>query len=159
MVDDARDRYESSDFNTGAAGEFNLPSTPAVLLPVGWEPGNWDVICQRGKDCQYHGEPHLHTFRSLFRELRLTRSPQYICQNAVGNRRFRICIENHLDSYINSKTRQEKSAVISSIVSSIKSGNNHAGGFIAMVSTAEVARLSHVSRSIRSHTYDLLLNV
>jgi hypothetical protein len=69
MVDDTRDRYESPDFSAGAGGDFNLPSTPAVLLPVRWEPGNWDVICQRGKDCQYHGEAYLHTVRSLFREL------------------------------------------------------------------------------------------
>ena len=51
----------------------------------------------------------------------------------VGNRRFRICIENHLDSYINSKTRQEKTSVISSIVDSIQGNSKYTGGFIAKV--------------------------
>jgi hypothetical protein len=27
----------------------------AASLPTDYEPGSWDVICQRGKDCHEHG--------------------------------------------------------------------------------------------------------
>lgn len=30
-------------------------SFESSIIPVGWEPGNWDVICQRGKECFEHG--------------------------------------------------------------------------------------------------------
>ena len=75
-------------------------------LPENYVPGNWDVICQRGKDCHEH----------------------------IGNRRFRICVENHVDSYLSAKSRLDKSNVISSVVRSIQQSSNHeAGGFIMKV--------------------------
>ncbi len=49
----------------------------------------------------------------------------------VGNRRFRVCVENFVDTYVNSKTRQEKSTVISNIVKMINDNDeNKQGGFI-----------------------------
>jgi hypothetical protein len=52
----------------------------------------------------------------------------------VGNRRFRICIDNNLDSYMKASTRQEKSSIISSIVKTIHDGSiQNGGGFVAKV--------------------------
>ena len=33
-------------------------SSSSMTIPNGWEPGNWDVICQRGKECFEHGMHH-----------------------------------------------------------------------------------------------------
>ena len=78
----------------------------SVMLPEKYQPGNWDVICQRGKSCIDH----------------------------VGNRRFKVCIKNHLDRYMNATTRQEKSDVITVIVRSIRSSSTNMGGFVMQVS-------------------------
>jgi hypothetical protein len=88
----------------------------ATLLPIEYTPGNWDVICIRGKDCPKH----------------------------VGNRRFRICIENHVHTYRNAKTRQDKSCVITSIVRSIKDSSPQTGGFVMKVNTSSVSSVRRV---------------
>mmetsp|Transcript_8044 Transcript_8044/g.12753 ORF Transcript_8044/g.12753 Transcript_8044/m.12753 type:complete len:419 (+) Transcript_8044:61-1317(+) len=73
------------------------------VLPASFVPGKWDVICQRGKECFEH----------------------------VGNRRFRMAIDNHLDSYMKVKSRQQKSKIVTSIVEGIKkSAGCNGGGFI-----------------------------
>ena len=82
-----------------------LQKQPAQL-PQDYTPGNWDVILQRGRECHEH----------------------------IGNRRFKICVENHVDSYLNAKTRLDKTLVISSVVRSI------AGGFIMRVSLPLLTR-------------------
>ena len=38
----------------------------------------------------------------------------------VGNRRFRITIDNHLDKYMEVKSRQQKSKIVTTIVDGIK---------------------------------------
>jgi hypothetical protein len=49
----------------------------------------------------------------------------------VGNKRFKICIENYLRSYTKAATRSAKSAVISDIVSTIReSSAQEGGGFV-----------------------------
>jgi hypothetical protein len=49
----------------------------------------------------------------------------------VGNKRFKICIENYLRSHTKAATRSAKSAVISDIVSSIReSSAQEGGGFV-----------------------------
>mmetsp|Transcript_65442 Transcript_65442/g.98694 ORF Transcript_65442/g.98694 Transcript_65442/m.98694 type:complete len:371 (-) Transcript_65442:84-1196(-) len=75
----------------------------ADLLPPDFVPGKWDVICQRGKECFEH----------------------------VGNRRFRMCIDSHLDSYVKVKSRQQKSKIVTSIVQNIrKAASSSGGGFV-----------------------------
>ena len=34
---------------------LNKTIRSVALLPPDYEPGNWDVVCQRGKDCHEHG--------------------------------------------------------------------------------------------------------
>jgi hypothetical protein len=46
---------------------------------------------------------------------------------SVGNRRFRICIENNLSNYVKAKSRQEKSQIVCSIVEGVKAKSSGAG--------------------------------
>eukprot|EP00429_Kryptoperidinium_foliaceum_P008799 CAMPEP_0176007336 /NCGR_PEP_ID=MMETSP0120_2-20121206/3181_1 /TAXON_ID=160619 /ORGANISM="Kryptoperidinium foliaceum, Strain CCMP 1326" /LENGTH=268 /DNA_ID=CAMNT_0017340095 /DNA_START=37 /DNA_END=840 /DNA_ORIENTATION=+ len=68
------------------------PSTKAQSLPENFEPGNWDVICQGGKESYDH----------------------------IGNRRFRICIDNNLRTYSKAKSKHERSSVVTCIVDVIR---------------------------------------
>ncbi|CAJ1967795.1 unnamed protein product [Cylindrotheca closterium] len=72
------------------------------FLPSGFQPKEWDVICHNGK------EPKSH----------------------VGNRRFKVIVQNYLSSYVKAKSRSLKSAVISDIISVIRSKSTHNGGFV-----------------------------
>jgi hypothetical protein len=100
---------------------FSSPSTPGTpgsvkaleLLPPDYEPGQWDVICQRGKTCDDH----------------------------IGNRRFRLCVENHVPAYLQANNRQAKSDVISSVVRSIRRATGRKGGFVMKVRSVRVRRL------------------
>eukprot|EP00980_Cylindrotheca_fusiformis_P011217 scaffold2574_cov98-Cylindrotheca_fusiformis.AAC.7 len=74
------------------------------LLPSDFRPGNWDVICHNGKDVHEH----------------------------IGNRRFRVCIENNIQSYSKAKSRSKRSAIISEIVTSIRESSTHGGGFVRL---------------------------
>jgi len=94
--------YENQTVRTKSTIYLNNRIGSAALLPPEYTPGNWDIICQRGKDCPKH----------------------------VGNRRFRVCIENHVDSYMTAKTKHDKSCVISSIIQSIKESSPNTGGFV-----------------------------
>lgn len=46
----------------------------------------------------------------------------------VGNKRFKISVENHLNSYIKAPTRTAKSAIITNLVSSIRESSTTIGG-------------------------------
>ena len=70
-------------------------------LDPGFEPGEYDVICSRGK--QYY--------------------------NHIGNIRFRTMIENRVDQYCRAETKVVKSAVVVSIVHAIRV-LSPAGGFV-----------------------------
>eukprot|EP00980_Cylindrotheca_fusiformis_P002526 scaffold593_cov126-Cylindrotheca_fusiformis.AAC.8 len=72
------------------------------LLPPQFKPGNWDVICHKGKFNKDH----------------------------IGNMRFKICIVNHLRSYTKASTRSGRSAVITDIVASIRDSSDRGGGFV-----------------------------
>eukprot|EP00980_Cylindrotheca_fusiformis_P012509 scaffold3073_cov66-Cylindrotheca_fusiformis.AAC.24 len=95
------------------------------LLPSNFQPGNWDVICHSGKDAHDHSK-----YKSLFPCRYPTITLNY--SRKVGNRRFRICIENNLRSYSNSKCRSKKSAIINEIVTSIRENSSHGGGFVRL---------------------------
>lgn len=71
------------------------------LLPLGFQPGHYDVIIGRGKKCYDH----------------------------VGNKNFLMLVASKLDDYSNAKTKNDKSKILVSIVSEIEK-KNHYGGFI-----------------------------
>eukprot|EP00980_Cylindrotheca_fusiformis_P005559 scaffold1177_cov79-Cylindrotheca_fusiformis.AAC.1 len=102
------------------------------LLPSDFQPGNWDVICHNGKDVHEH----------------------------IGNRRYRVCIENNVQSYSAAKSRSEKSAIISEIVTSIRESSTQGGGFVRLDSNTrrwyevgdKVAR-DKVGQTLRDSSY------
>jgi hypothetical protein len=83
--------------------------------------------------------------------------PSCLFLATVGNRRFRVCIENHVDTYMNAKTRQDKSSVITLIVKSIKesSSPHSGGGFVLKVSSSWLLLMTivHDTRSIFLTSY------
>lgn len=51
--------------------------------------------------------------------------------SSVGNRRFRLCIENNLHAYAKAKTKHQRSVLVTSIVDAIKeSQTSGRGGFV-----------------------------
>ena len=47
----------------------------------------------------------------------------------VGNRRFRMCIENHLKTYLKLDNKQEKTLIVSTIVDNIRQSSIASGGY------------------------------
>ncbi|CAJ1959204.1 unnamed protein product [Cylindrotheca closterium] len=72
------------------------------FLTASFVPGKWDVICHSGKESQQH----------------------------IGNRRFSLCIQNHLKSYAGSNSRPARSAIITNVVASIRDVSE--GGFVRL---------------------------
>ena len=57
-------------------------------------------------------------------------------RTSVGNKRFRLFIENRLETYLEAKTKKEKSIVVSSIVEVFRANARpNGGGFIRKVRT------------------------
>ena len=84
-------------------GRLNFCRDRILILDEDWEPSVWDVICQGG------GEAHDH----------------------VGNRRFRVCIDNNLNTYMAAKSKHEKSTVVTVIVDAVKESSTQGrGGFV-----------------------------
>ena len=78
-------------------------SSSTILLPINFEPSNYDIICGRGKACYDH----------------------------IGNRRFRVTADINLHKYMNAASRFEKSLVVNSIVDQIKeTSSSTCGGFV-----------------------------
>lgn len=71
------------------------------ILPIGYIPGEFEVICGRGIDCFNH----------------------------IGNKRFRQIVNDHLDLYSRTKNKYEKSFIISYIINNVRNQSQH-GGFI-----------------------------
>jgi len=71
------------------------------ILPQGFYPGNYDVMCGRGKVPIDH----------------------------IGNKRFKIIITNYYERYSNAASRFEKSLIVSEIVDAIRE-NSCGGGFV-----------------------------
>lgn len=94
-------------------------------LGPSFKPSNWDVVCHNSKEYQDHGG-YSNCLSFDFFPHSLT--PVYLCVFAVGNRRFRICIENHLGSYIKAQSRIAKSAIITNLVSTIRESSTQPGG-------------------------------
>ena len=71
------------------------------FLPPNFEPSNYDVICGRGK----------------------------MCDNHIGNRRFRVTIEINLAQYKNAISKVDRALVINGIIDQIRAASSN-GGFV-----------------------------
>mmetsp|Transcript_17569 Transcript_17569/g.40817 ORF Transcript_17569/g.40817 Transcript_17569/m.40817 type:complete len:279 (+) Transcript_17569:284-1120(+) len=81
----------------------DLPVARArTSLPLHFIPGDYDVICGRGKDCYNH----------------------------TGNRRFRIAIDMALKRYSDAGSKLQKSLIVMSIVDMFRSNSRFGGGFV-----------------------------
>jgi hypothetical protein len=81
-----------------------------ALLPKTFVPGDWDVLCQRGRESYDH----------------------------IGNRRFRLCINDNLDKYASAKTKPQQSEIVRSIVNCVRDKCKETGsGFVRQVSVCE----------------------
>ena len=113
------------------------PVDRMVVLPPQFTPGNWDVICQRGRDSFDHSEWWQDI--SIHWIILLTVDSNsvlvvFMVYPSVGNRRFRICIENNLARYSKAKSKLEKSLIVMSIVDNIReSSTQEGGGFVKQV--------------------------
>jgi hypothetical protein len=86
------------------------------LLPKTFEPGGWDVICQRGRESYDH----------------------------IGNRRFRLCINDNLDKYASAKTKPQQSDIVRSIVADVRDKcKETGGGFVRRVSVRKVDEVTY----------------
>lgn len=72
-----------------------------TLLPEQFSPGPFDVICARGRDALMH----------------------------PGNQRFRAYIVSKLDDYLQTRTKLEKSRIVSTILSFVRD-HTPMGGFV-----------------------------
>lgn len=70
-------------------------------LPVGFQPDNWSVICGRGKEVFSH----------------------------IGNKRLRILVDANLNKYSSTKSKMQKTLIVSSIVDAVRSASK-IGGFV-----------------------------
>jgi hypothetical protein len=68
-----------------------------TMLPLSYQPGDWDVYCGRGK-CNW---------------------------NHKGNVRFRNLIQSNVQKYIDSPTRNDKTLVVISIVDYVRDRHGH----------------------------------
>lgn len=79
----------------------NDTSDMGILLPEGFQPGNYDVICGRGKGCA----------------------------KSIGNQRFRVTIAMKKYAYVLAESKVDKSVVLDSVVRLVKEASPN-GGFI-----------------------------
>ena len=87
-----------------------VPLERNTPLPQGWVPGNWSIICGRGKECYDH----------------------------IGNRRFRILCDIHFAKYANKQTsKHEKTQIVVSIMDAFREGSNNVGGFVKYDANSE----------------------
>ncbi|CAB9502990.1 Nitrilase family, member 2 [Seminavis robusta] len=70
-------------------------------LPPSFKPDNWSVICGRGKECYGH----------------------------VGNKRLKVLVNASLERYSATKSKMEKTLIVTSIVDSVREASP-SGGFV-----------------------------
>lgn len=97
----------------------------ARALPKEFVPGGWDIICHSSKEAHEHGKFVIVCSRQAHS---IPSHPSIT--STVGNRRFNICIGNHVSAYNKAKSRPEKSALISHIVVSIRESSTTGAGFV-----------------------------
>lgn len=105
------------------------PDEKMVPLSPAFKPGNWDVISMMGRESYEHGEKNIARIMFTSENLLIFRI------SSVGNRRFRICIDNNVRSYTGANSKQLRSAIVTNIVESIRGSSTQAGGgFVRQVS-------------------------
>ena len=106
-----------------------------VMLDEEFTPGDWDVICQRGEFTIMSENVVLTTRIAM--HLTLTCHCVSTGKDSfehVGNKRFRKCIDDHIQIYMKATSRQEKSNIVSKIYDQVKSrASKPKGGFIKKV--------------------------
>jgi hypothetical protein len=63
----AHNEVATTDFFTARKRGVKPSSDGAKILPRDFCPGNWDVICQRGRMCHEHGKSMLAVIEGLRR--------------------------------------------------------------------------------------------
>ena len=90
----------TSSASNSSGGRPHNANRSSQLMPVGFQPGNYDVICGlRGKQSMQH----------------------------IGNRRYHVVISINAARYATAKTKLEKSMVVIAVVDTIR---NNGGGFV-----------------------------
>ena len=116
---------DESPIKAHLVGSYHKP------LPQSFVPGEWDVLCCGGKEGSEHGtftEANCLT-RSSTNDCSLTHALSSSC--SVGNKRYRVLIENNVQAYRNARTKHQKSLLVSTIVASVKDASvNGLGGFV-----------------------------
>lgn len=99
-----------------------MESQQPKLLPKGYQPNEFDIICGRG--------------RGLYKQ--------------KGNRKFRAIVLEHIDEYKDAKTKLDKSTVVIKIVDTVLSQNNGNCRFVkeAGVNTWEVVGYDYIRDKI-----------
>lgn len=98
-------------------------------LPENFEPGEFDVVCSRGK----------------------------WAMNSPGNIRYRSIIRENLQKYSTTTTKQEKSAIVSEIVDSIQALSPQ-GGFVRSVNGRWHIVTDHIAREKTGQSFRDLLH-
>ena len=82
--------------NTALSSFCQLETEPheveKAIMPEGFVPNNYCVLCGRGKECF----------------------------NAVGNRRFRVIVSMFLDRYSKAQNKSQKSQIVSNVVDIVR---------------------------------------
>jgi hypothetical protein len=79
-----------------------LTYSVSKILPDGFCPSSKDILCGRGKGSYDH----------------------------IGNCRFRVIIAMNLKSYVESKTKLNKSMIVNTIVENVRESSPATGGFV-----------------------------
>lgn len=98
-------------------------------LPDDFEPGEFDVVCSRGKQAM----------------------------NSPGNVRYRALIKENLQRYSTSNTKQEKSAIVSNIIDNIQSKSPQ-GGFVRSVNNRWYKVSDHIAREKTGQSFRDMLH-
>lgn len=83
---------------------INAPVRRGVM-PSSFEPTEWSVICGRGRDCYDH----------------------------VGNRRLRVLVEEKLDQYAATRSKFQKTLLVTAIIDAVRETNHKGGAFVRKV--------------------------
>jgi hypothetical protein len=130
-------RRSSGGTNSNSSGSSSMHQSTtksskkdlADELPEGFEPGEYDVICSRGK----------------------------WAMNAPGNVRYRNIIKENLQRYSETTTKQEKSAIVSEIVESVQALTPE-GGFVRSVNGRWYTVTDHIAREKTGQSFRDLLH-
>lgn len=103
-------------------------------LPDDFTPGNYDVVCAKGKAVHQHvGKLKLAKISSSNdgHPYPLNAPANHWSSLSTGNRRFRVICRMHLEKYSAATTKQEKSRIVSAIFDTVQRSTDR-GGFVKL---------------------------